>query len=163
MISIIAAVARNGVIGKDNKLPWKLPTDMRRFRSLTTGHPVIMGRKTFESLGEPLKDRRNIVIASKIPACTSRYFRVTSLPEALALANRLSPKPIEVFIIGGAMLFKEALLLADKMYLTLIHQDFEGDVYFPLYENMGWVEVDRSPVINDDEYPYEWITLMRNK
>lgn len=162
MISIIAAIARNGVIGKDNKLPWHIPADMRRFRALTLNQVVIMGRKTFESLGGPFKERRNIVVASKIPACIGSYFRVTSLGEALGLAHRLSPKPPEVFIIGGATLFKEGLLVAEKMYLTLIDQDFEGDVYFPPYDKMGWIEVDRSPTITGEEYPYEWVTLVRN-
>ena len=163
MISIIAAIARNGVIGKDSKLPWYLPGDLRRFKALTTGFPVIMGRKTFESLGGPLKDRRNIVIASKIPhTCACHYyFRVTNLQEALGLSQRLSPKPQEVFVIGGAVLFKEALLIADKMYLTLIDQDFEGDVFFPQYDKNDWVETDRSTAIEENGYKYEWVTLVR--
>ena len=163
MISIIAAIAENGVIGKDNQLPWKLPADLRRFKSLTVGHPIIMGRKTFESIGRPLKNRLNIVVTRTWATGVSKgCLASSSLEGALTIAKRIMPETQEVFIIGGAEIFRKALLIADKMYLTLIQQEFEGNVCFPPYHNMGWVEVDRSPVITDDEYLYEWVTFMRS-
>jgi dihydrofolate reductase len=167
MISIIAAIARNGVIGKNNQLPWKLPTDMKRFRALTIDHPVIMGRKTFDSIGKPLKDRLNIVVTRTwVTGLHKGCLAASSLDNALAMIQRIMTQTAgkkEVFVIGGAEIYKEALPIADRMYLTLIQQDFDGDVYFPPYDNMGWIETDRSSTITDDEYPYEWVTFMRNK
>lgn len=140
LVALIAAVARNGVIGADNRLPWRLPDDMRRFRELTTGHAVIMGRKTWESIGRPLPDRQNIVVTRQ------RNFRapganvVASLAAALAAA--FMPEP--VFVIGGEALYREALPLASRLYLTEIHQDFPGDAHFPDYARSAWRETLRD-------------------
>ena len=139
-VALIAAVARNGVIGVDNRLPWRLVDDLRRFRALTSGHSIIMGRKTWESLGKPLPDRQNIVVTRQ------REFRApgaeiaASLETALAVASR--PEP--VFVIGGEALYREALPLADKLYLTEIHRDFEGDARFPGYARSAWRETLRE-------------------
>lgn len=127
-IAIIAALAQNRVIGKNGFLPWHIPEDLQHFKELTLHHPVLMGRKTFESLGHPLPQRRNIVITSqKLPSIET----YPSLPEAL---NVLQNEEI-VFIIGGSMLFKEAIPLATDFYITLLPFAAEGDVFFPEYED----------------------------
>jgi dihydrofolate reductase len=125
---IIAAIARNRVIGKNGKLPWHIPEDLIRFKQLTTGHTVIMGRRTFDSLDRPFPNRLNIVITSNVLNGITNY---PSLDFALqALSNKK-----EVFVIGGGRLFAETLKLADEMRLTLVDRDVDGDTYFPPYED----------------------------
>lgn len=126
-ISIIVAVAKNNVIGKDNKLPWHLPEDLKHFKELTSGHTVIMGRKTFESIGRPLPNRKNIVISRNENFKANDMEVVHSIEQALDLTKNED----EVFIIGGAEIYKQALLLVNKIYLTRINKDYEGDAYFP--------------------------------
>lgn len=127
ILSVIVAVAENGVIGRDNTLPWHLPEDLKRFKALTMGHPIVMGRKTFESIGKPLPGRQNIVV-SRNPAYAPAGVTVAGdLKSALAAAEASD----EVFVIGGAALFEEALNRADRVYLTKIHRSYEGDVHFP--------------------------------
>lgn len=126
MISIIVAVAENGVIGDDNRLLWHISEDLRHFKALTTGHPVVMGRKTFESLGRPLPNRTNVVVTRQeleIPGCTV----VHSLEEAVALF----PADEEVFVIGGAQIYAQALPLARRFYLTRVFHAYAGDTHFP--------------------------------
>lgn len=149
MISIIVAVAENGVIGDRNTLLWHISEDLRRFKTLTTGHPVIMGRKTCESLGRPLPNRRNVVITrseTQIAGCEV----VHSLDEALALF----PADEEVFVIGGAQIYAEALPIADRFYLTRVHRDYEGDTHFPDWNPAEWrlTETESHPC--GAEYPY---------
>ena len=143
MLSIIAAVARNGVIGKDNQLLWHLPEDMRHFRETTRGKPVIMGRKTWESLPDafrPLPGRNNIV-ASRNPAYQpARAMLASTLNDAILKAGGAK----EVFVIGGAELYRQALPIADRLYLTEIDQDFEGDASFPDIEKSNWEEASRE-------------------
>lgn len=128
-LAIIAALARNRAIGKDGKLPWHIPDDLRRFKRLTGGHAVLMGRGTWQSLGRPLPGRRNVVLSSKPVAGVEAY---DSLPDALrALAD--SDK---VFVIGGGTVYAQLLDRAEELYLTLVHQDVEADVYFPPYEHL---------------------------
>ena len=142
ILSMIAAVARNRVIGKDNRLLWHLPEDMKHFREVTRGKPVIMGRKTWESLPEafrPLPGRHNIVL-SRTPDYTPPGAAVAgSLDEALRLAGPVE----EVFIIGGEALYRKALPQAQRLYLTEIDQEFEGDAFFPEFKREEWVEVSR--------------------
>ena len=124
---IIAAIARNRVIGKDGKIPWQIPEDLQRFKQLTTGHTVLMGRRTFDSLDRPLPNRLNIVITSRVINGVRTY---PSLEYALqALKNEK-----EVFVIGGGKIFTEALRLTDELYLTIIEREVDGDVFFPPYE-----------------------------
>jgi len=124
---IIAAIARNRVIGKNGKLPWHIPEDLARFKQLTTGHTVVMGRRTFDSLDNPLPSRVNIVITSKVINGVKSY---PSLDFALqALKNEK-----EVFVIGGGRLFADALPHADELYLTLVDREVDGDTYFPPYQ-----------------------------
>jgi dihydrofolate reductase len=140
ILALIAAVARNSVIGVDNRLPWRLPEDMRRFRTLTTGHSIIMGRKTWESIGKPLPDRQNIVVTRQRNFQAPGANVVASLEAALAVA--FMPEP--VFVIGGEALYREALPLASRLYLTEIRQDFLGDACFPAFARSAWRETSRE-------------------
>ncbi len=147
MISIIVAIAENGVIGDKNALLWNIKEDMRRFRTTTTGHPVVMGRKTFESIGRPLPKRTNVVITrgdSTFDGCEVAH----SLEEAVAMF----PKDEEVFIIGGAQIYAQALPLADKLYLTIVHRNYEGDTSFPQIDMSQWQEVSREEFERGEEY-----------
>ena len=133
-LSIIAVIARNRVIGRDNQLPWKLPADWQRFRKLTMGHHLIMGRRTFESIGRPLPGRISIVLTAQQTYSPSGVLVTSSLEKALELAQGDD----EVFIGGGAQVYKEALHRANCMYLTLLEEDFPGDTYFPSYDKSLW-------------------------
>jgi len=159
IISLIAAIAHNNVIGNTNTLPWKLPADLKRFRILTTGKPIVMGRKTFESIGKPLPERRNVVISNdlheNIPGCTV----VSSLQQALAVTKGAE----EIMIIGGASIYAQFLPMAQRMYLTLIDEEFDGDVYFPRWNPKEWKEMERSEHEPDEKnsYRYTFLTLGR--
>ena len=147
MISIIVAIAENGIIGDKNALLWSIKEDMRRFRTTTTGHPVIMGRKTFESIGRPLPKRTNVVITrgdNTFEGCEVAH----SLEEAVAMF----PKEEEVFIIGGAQIYAQALSIADRLYLTLVHRDYEGDTAFPIFDMAEWREISREEFERGEEY-----------
>ncbi|MDK2124288.1 dihydrofolate reductase [Parachitinimonas caeni] len=139
-LSLIAAVARNGVVGIDNKLPWHLPDDLKYFKATTSGHPILMGRKTFESIGRPLPNRRNIVLTTQAGWQAAGCEVVHSLDAALAL---VSDEP-EIFVIGGAQLYAATLPLAGKLYLTEIDADFAGDAYFPAFEKKDFQEICRD-------------------
>src|SRR5262245_8417642 len=127
IVSLIVAMAENGVIGRDNALPWRLPEDLRRFKTITMGKPVIMGRKTFESIGKPLPGRTNIVLTRDKSWSADGVSVVHSFDEAMARAGEVA----EVAVIGGAELFRMALARADRIYLTLVHAEVAGDVVFP--------------------------------
>jgi len=139
-VSLIAAMAENRVIGVNNTLPWQLPADLRHFRRITTGHHVIMGRRNYESIGKPLPDRTNIVVTRdpsyRAPGCLVRH----SIEDALASAQN-DP---EVFVIGGAEIYRQALEHADRLYLTLVHAHIPGDTYFPPFDQDHWQEVSRE-------------------
>jgi dihydrofolate reductase len=149
MISIIVAVAENGVIGDKNSLLWHISEDLRNFKRITSGHPVIMGRKTFESLGRPLPNRTNVVISrttTQIEGCTV----VNSLEAAIALF----PKEEEVFIIGGAQIYALALDIADKFYLTRVGHSYEGDTSFPKWNTTQWQLSSKESFECGEKYPY---------
>jgi dihydrofolate reductase len=159
---LIAAVARNGVIGADNRLPWRLPADLRRFRELTTGHSVIMGRRTWESIGKPLPGRQNIVVTRASAGSATDVAFARSLDAALELADR--PEP--VFVIGGEALFREALPRADVLYLTEIGCDFTGDARFPDFDRSLWREAARSAQERadpPDTFAYDFVTFERRR
>jgi dihydrofolate reductase len=137
---LIAAIARNGVIGIDNRLPWRLPDDLRHFRAFTVGHAVIMGRRTWESLRAPLPDRQNIVVTRRRDFHPAGCETAASLAEAIARVRL--PEP--VFVIGGEELFRAALPIAQRLYLTEIERDFEGDARFPAYARDAWRETARE-------------------
>lgn len=137
MISVIVAIANDGVIGAGNDLIWHIPEDLKRFKAITSGHPVIMGRKTFESLGRPLPNRTNVVITRNRDYCPEGVVMAGSLEEALALF----PAEEEVFIIGGGEIYRQSMPLADKFYITEVHADYEGDTYFPEWDRAEWDEI----------------------
>lgn len=144
MISIIVAVAENYVIGKDNNLLWHLPNDLKRFKRLTIGHTVIMGKKTWESLPKrPLPDRRNIVITDNPNDHFEGAEKVMSIESAVALCNPAE----ENFIMGGASIYQQFLPLTDRLYLTRIHKIFEGDAFFPELNLLDWERISK------DDYP----------
>jgi dihydrofolate reductase len=158
MISIIVAIAENGVIGDKNALLWNIKEDMRRFRTTTTGHPVIMGRKTFESIGRPLPKRTNVVITrgdSAFEGCLVAH----SLEEAVAMF----PHDEEIFIIGGAQIYAQALPLADRLYLTVVHREYDGDTSFPEIDYSEWSEISREEYERGEEYDgaFSFIDLER--
>lgn len=144
-LCLIVAVARNGVIGRGGTLPWRLASDLQRFRALTMGHHIIMGRRTFESIGRPLPGRKSIVVSRNAqfsaPGCQS----ASSLDQALALARGDD----EVFVIGGAELYREALQRAQRLYVTEVAAEVPGDTYFPPFERDQWREVSREHVAAD--------------
>ncbi len=139
-ISLIAAMSRNRVIGMDNQLPWHLPEDLRRFRALTSGHPVIMGRKTFASIGKPLPHRQNIVISRQKGLEIAGAAVLSSLDEAFSCCASNE----EVFVIGGAEIYCLALPKADRIYLTLVDREIEGDAFFPEWPKETFRETERE-------------------
>ena len=156
MIKIIVAMSKNRVIGNNNELIWKLSSDLKRFKELTTGHSVVMGRKTYESIGKPLPNRRNIIITRNLEYQVEGCEIVSSLEEALLLTGS------NCFIIGGGEIYKQSLELADKIYLTLVHQEFEGDTQFPEL-NKEWAKMERKDFSADEknEYNYSFIEYER--
>ncbi len=139
-LALIVARARNGVIGARGTLPWRIPEDLKHFRRVTTGHAIVMGRKTYESIGRPLPDRRNIVV-SRQPALVLAGCEVApSLESALVLARATDPEPI---VIGGAELYREALPAATRVFLTDVHAEPEGDAFFPELDQSDWDEASR--------------------
>ncbi len=135
-VSLLVAVDEAGVIGKDNKLPWHLPADLKYFKNLTWGAPVVMGRKTFDSIGKALPGRTNIVITRNAAWGFENVSAVHSLEEAMAIADDLAVR--EIFVIGGAEIFKTALPKAGRIYRTRIHHRFDGDVFFPELSEAEW-------------------------
>lgn len=134
MINIIAAMSKNRVIGKDNKLPWHIHDDMKNFKKLTSGNVVIMGRKTFESIGKPLPNRVNIVISSSMPE-TEGIIVCHDIPSALEKARSYNK---EIFIIGGATIYQQTIPWADRLYLSYVKGDYDGDAFFPQYDESLW-------------------------
>ena len=159
MVSIIVAIAQNGTIGDKNALLWHIKEDMRFFRTTTSGHPVIMGRKTFESLGsKPLPKRINIVITR-----ADRVFEGALTAHSLEEAIRMAGEDEEIFIMGGAQIYREALSVVDRMYITHVERDYEGDTVFPDIDYSQWklVDVVRHERGEEYEYPFEFRTYDR--
>lgn len=158
-LTIIAALASNGVIGRDGGLPWHLPDDLRRFKSLTMGRPVLMGRRTFESIGKPLPGRLNLVLSRGDGVLPEGVDRVASIPAALARCGAVP----EVCVIGGAEVYRQALPLATHLELTLVDTALEGDVYFPQLDTAQWREVQRSthPADERHAWPMSFLSLER--
>lgn len=158
-ISLIAAMGHNRVIGRNNQMPWHLPADFKHFKNITMGKPIVMGRKTYESIGRALPGRRNIIITHNLNLQIKECEVVHSLEEAMQLLTNET----EVFIIGGANLFTQALPFANRLYLTLIEEDFVGDTYFPSFHAKEWQEIKRENFKADarNTYDYQFITLDR--
>lgn len=157
-LSLICAIAQNGVIGRGNKLPWYLPEDLKHFKRTTMGKPVIMGRKTYESIGRPLPGRTNIVVTRNRNYEAEQVRVVDSLSDAIELAEHTAviDGSEEAFIIGGAELYKIALPLVDRMYLTLVHAEVEGDAWFPEITADEWEEVSRAEFPASETNPYSY-------
>ncbi len=163
MISIISALANNRTIGKKNDLPWHLPADLKHFKETTTGKTIVMGLNTFKSIGsKPLPNRKNIVLSGDM---------TVQVPEGVILVNSLervlemTKDEKEVMICGGAMVYQQFLPLADRMYLTYIDHDFDGDIFFPEFNMNDWQEVSRENHQPDEKnlYPYSFVILERKK
>ena len=158
-VTIIAALADNGVIGRSGSLPWHLPDDLRRFKSLTMGRPVLMGRRTFASIGRALPGRRNLVATRHPQQLPATVEAVTDLPAALGICGPVS----ELCVIGGADIYRQALPLATHLELTRVHARMEGDVYFPDFDAAEWRELARVEHAADDRHawPMTYQTLER--
>lgn len=151
IISMIAAMTKQRVIGINNTLPWKLPNDMKWFRQHTLGKPIIMGRKTFESFGaKPLPERKNIIISRDENYQAPDSIVVHSIDEALKVAGDVR----EVMIIGGASFYEQMLPLAERLYLTLVDTDIEGDAWFPEFEVENWLEIEKQKHAKNDKNPF---------
>jgi len=149
-LAVIAAVARNGVIGRTGALPWHLSADLKRFKSLTTGHPIIMGRKTYASIGRPLPNRRSLVVTRDRSFRAEGVEVVHGLEEALEATRHADQR----FVIGGAAIFTEALPLATELYLTRVHADVDGDVFFPAFDASEWELVEEERHAADEKNDY---------
>ena len=160
MITVMAAIADNNALGKDNQLIWYLPGDLKRFKRMTLNHAVIMGRKTFESLGKPLPNRINIIITRDKNYKAEGCVIVNSLKEALKAAKEEDENP---FILGGAEIYKQAMPFADKLDLTFVHHKFDADVFFPEIDKTIWKETSREDFKSDEKnkYDYSFVTFER--
>ena len=163
MLSIVVAKAKNNIIGKDNKIIWHLPEDLKHFKNLTTGHTIIMGRKTFESLGKPLPNRKHIIF-SQNPDFKVNDENVEVVHSLLQIQDLIEGKE-EAFVIGGAMIYNFLMPYVKKMYVTEIEKDFDGDTFFPVIDGEVWKEVSREKGIKDEEnnMDYYFVTYERIK
>ena len=162
MIAAVVAIAENNVIGKDNQLIWHLPADLKHFKACTMGHPMIMGRKTFDSIGKPLPGRTTIIVTrDKNYQAPEGCLVANSVQEALDLGNKLDPE--QVSVIGGEQIFAQTLAQTDRIYLTRVHQTFQGDTFFPELNPADWKESSNEHHQADEKnpYAYSFITLER--
>ncbi len=158
-VSLIVAIDENNGIGRNNQLPWHLPADLKHFKSLTTGHPIIMGRKTFDSIGKALPGRRNIVISRQKDLKIAEAEVSHSLKEALELCKEAD----DVYVIGGAQIFDDALPLADVLYLTQIHHNFDADTFFPEIDKTQWTEAENIRHEPDEKNAYSYSFIKYKK
>ncbi len=162
-LSILVAMARNRVIGQNNKLPWYLPADLKHFKFLTMGHIIVMGRKTYESIGKPLSGRTNIIITQQksfeVPGATV----VNSIEDALLICEQTNAIDSESFIIGGEKLYRQTIKFCQRMYVTEIQRDFEGDTFFPEFDPNDWEETQRDKHLSegDNNMEYHFVILDR--
>ena len=159
LISLIVAMAQNGVIGRDNALPWRLPADLKRFREFTLGKPILMGRKTFEAIGRPLPGRANLVLTRDRDWRAAGAIPVHSVEEALLQTRTCD----ELVAIGGAEIYRLLLPLARRIYLTHVHADVPGDTYFPAFDPAQWddIEFHTHPADERHAFPVTFVTLER--
>ena len=160
MITIIVAKSENNVIGNDNQLIWHLPNDLKHFKQLTSGHPIIMGRKTYESIGKPLPNRTNIVITRNKDWNPEGVLVVNSLQDAIEKSKEIDE---EVYIIGGGNIYEQAMDWADALEVTEVHHSFEGDTRFPAIDEKIWKEVSRERFEKDEnnEFDYSFVRYER--
>ena len=160
MINIVVAKASNNVIGAKNDLIWHLPNDLKHFKSLTSGHPIIMGRKTFESVGRPLPNRTNIVVTRDQNWNAEDIEIASSLQKAIEAAKKIDD---DIYILGGGNIYKQAMEFTDILYITEVHHEFDGDTYFPEIDSDEWEEVEREDFKKDEKhlYAYSFVTYKR--
>lgn len=156
-LTLVAAVADNGVIGADGSIPWRIPADFAHFKALTLGHVLVMGRATYESIGRPLPGRTTIVLTRDPSWSAEGVVVATTLDSALELAAGIDD---EVFVVGGASVYAEALPVADAQVLTEVHLSPQGDTYYPDFDRVAWIEERREPHL-DGEVPYEFVWWAR--
>ena len=158
MISVIVAFAENRVMGRGNQMPWHLPNDLQYFKKMTMGKPMIMGRKTYESIGRPLPGRPHIVVTRQAdyapPNANEQVQVVTCFDDAIRCAESFASE--EIMVIGGAEMCSLALPIADRLYLTEVHAVVEGDIYFPEYDALDWEEIEREHYSASDNNPYDY-------
>lgn len=154
IVSAIFAVSENNVIGKGNDLPWRMPADLKHFKNTTMGHPVIMGRKSFDSIGRPLPGRHNIVVTRDRNFRAEGVSVVHSLREAMEIAG--ADRPEEVFIIGGAQIYKKAFPYCDRLYMTRIHTETEGDVFLPEVDFSAWKLISEEKHLPDEKNIHDY-------
>jgi dihydrofolate reductase len=159
MISLIAAVSTNGVIGRDGDLPWRMPTDLKRFKRLTMGHHLVVGRKTWDEVGKPLPGRIMVVVTRDPDFALDDVIVVHCLADALEAAS----EDDEIFVAGGGEIYRQALPLADRMYLTRIHAMIDGDTTFPEFDESAWILVEREDHLADEKNPYPFSFLTYEK
>ncbi len=161
IISLIAAMAKNRVIGKDNKMPWHLPADLKHFKSVTMSKPIVMGRKTFESIGRPLPGRENVIISRNKNYAVDGCIVVHSIEDALTLLADYE----EIMIIGGGFLYSQIIEQADKLYLTYIDLEIDGDTQFPEFEHLNLIEMNRAKHQKDEKnsYNYQFVDYQVSK
>jgi dihydrofolate reductase len=164
-LGVIVAVAANGVVGRDNALPWHLPEDLRYFKRMTMGKPVVMGRRTFQSIGRPLPGRRNLVISRDPDFRAEGVTVLPSLEAALDLAGELVERDGEVMVIGGAQIYAAAIPLADRLYVTEVHAEVSGDAILPPVDWSAWREVSRElqRASGDNPYDYSFVAYERRR
>jgi dihydrofolate reductase len=162
-LSLIVAVSRNGVIGLDNQLPWHLPEDLKYFKSVTMGKPIVMGRKTYDSIGRPLPGRTNIVITRDPSWHADGVMVAQSLESALDMGSKASAEAgvEEVMVIGGEQIYRMTLPAADRLYLTQVDADVEGDAFFPELDTAQWHHINEQLPMLTDTHPYRFLTLDR--
>jgi dihydrofolate reductase len=161
-LSIVVILSTNNVIGRDNQLPWHMPADLKRFKNLTMGHHILMGRRTFDEIKKPLPGRVNVVITRDHHFAVEGVAISRSIDEAISKAEAAGDK--EIFLIGGGEIFKQVIHRADRMYITRIHADIEGDTYFPEFDDVNeWKLVDAEHFEADEKnaYPYSFLTYER--
>ena len=156
-ISIIVATAKNGVIGMNNTLPWHLPEDLKRFRALTTGHHIVMGRKTYESLGRLLPNRTTVIVTRNTDYQVEGAVIANSLNDAIKKCGNDD----EIFLIGGAELYKDALKVANKLYITQIDLSVEGDAFFPEFDRAEWQETSREVHTSAQGFEFSYLTYIK--
>lgn len=156
-LSIIVAIAKNGVIGLNNNLPWHLPEDLKRFRAITTGHHIIMGRKTYESLGRLLPGRTTVIVTRNKNYQVDGALIAHSIEQAISLC----PNDSEVFLIGGAELYQAGLSLADKLYITEVDLDVVGDAFFPYLDLTNWQELAREVHVSEKGLAFSYMNYQR--
>jgi len=153
MITIIAAIGKNNALGKDNQLLWRLPKDLRHFKSLTENHPIVMGRKTYESIGKALPNRTNIVVSRKENWFQEDILIVSKLKEAIKFAKKIDE---DIFIIGGGEIYKQTIELADRLEITLVEEDFEADTFFPRIDLKIWLKTNEEFHAKDEKNDHDF-------